>query len=377
MASLARRTIPRFLALVVVAQLLAASCQPIFAGEIATGRPKNCVPKIAELLLTGKLDPDMPLTAERARQTLKDATRRGLKPRVIAAKVGKFLVYPTLAPYRLWKTFSDVHGIVGQRTALAFPLEYVRRDGLTVVGFLIFLAVAPGSPLEMLEFYLLPKNKNDDFEKDTAVPPRSDGILVYVDAVPDDNELAGYGENDFKLRFKPRDGAYYIHATGIENMMSQLAALSRGTGKPIAELEILAHGMPGEMSIGGETLSVWRAGSLGSRVEGLRFAKDATIRLQSCFVGANFESTTGKSGENFMTELGRSLLTDGGTVIASNRIIYVTDHFPSAVQRNHKSLPEAYFDKAMVPLEAVIRVGLSAFETGNEPYRRVAIPPRN
>ncbi len=334
---------------------------------------KRCLFSNLQRFLTEKAGITDPVTPEKIKAVIAESIRHGMQPKVIATKTGKFVLYPTIAPLHLisitTRTLTQ-HGLT--KDLVQIPFEYLKQDGTTILGFVLFTQAVEKTPIKAAEYYLLPKNTNGKFEDDTSNTPRSDGTLVYVDAIPDNNSLTGYGESDFNTRFSKRDGAYYVRVSSVSNMMQQLQDLSQQTGKPIGELEILGHGLPGSISIGNEKLTSSKMYKVDGY--GIPFAKDATIRLQSCFLGANFRGPLGKPGEDFMNSLGRSLLNHGGTVIASNHIIYVTDHFPKSAKKYHEPWLETYWDMVLQPLEATIIAAIDALKTSDGSYRKVRIP---
>ncbi len=301
-----------------------------------------------------------------------DAIRNGIQPRTIVSKAAKFTFYPVVAPSTLMDASFDAlskHGLKGG--IMRVPFEYLRRDGVTLVGFVLFYENVGGSPVAAFKFYVLPNVENREFQEATARPPRTDGILVYVDAVPDNNALTGYGASDFSIRFGEREGAHYLRVTDVSNMMVQLRELSERTGRPIAELEILGHGMPGSIEIGSQQLSA----SSMKAVQGsaIPFAKDATIRLQSCLLGANFRGPLGQPGETFMKGLGDALLNEGGEVMASNHVIYVTDHFPKSARTTERSWGETFSRMAMEPLDLAVTTGMELIKSNDGDYRTIRI----
>jgi hypothetical protein len=313
------------------------------------------------------------LTSKAIQAAIAKSLRGGIRPTEVVAKFGKFIFYPSIAPVRILYITGQTlkqHGLKKGLTRV--PFEYIRKDGTTVLGFALFTQLADGTPLHVAEFLLPPTNRNGDFEEDTKVAPRADGILVYVDAMPDDNAFAGYGKNDFNERFFYRDDTYYVHAKNVSDMMHQIRNLTLSTGRPIAELEIFSHGLPGSVSIGHEKFTAADMSKIGGFQ--VPFAKDATIRFQSCLVGANFKGALGNRGENFMNDFGRSLLTHGGTVVASNHIILVIDHLPRTPHKNHKPWTQSFWEKFKEPQEAAIVAGIEVLKTDDGRYRKVRIP---
>jgi len=350
----------------------------ILAGTIHPLTPAQASPSSCAKDFIGKLvlGPDSsrvePFTAKEIRAAIKASIKKGLKPKVLLRKAGKFLIYPSIAPHKLYSTVTEQSAKGGWKGLARVPLEYLRKDGLTALGYVAFYQAVGGTPIEVINFYGFSKNENGDFERDTAIPERKDGITVYVDGVQDANGLAGYGEKDFKLRFEKREGAVYIHARDSKDMMEQIKKATADAGKPVAELEILGHGLPGTIKIGGSTLN---SNSL-SLVEGysVPFAKDALIRVQSCYLGANLKGDLGKPGETFMNGLGTRLLNQGGKVVASNRIVYVTENFTEQDQKTPKGGFERAVEVYAQPLELLMHAGFEAALDLDEPYREVVIP---
>jgi len=80
--------------------------------------------------------------------------------------------------------------------------------------------VIGGTPVSAALFYLLPKNENIDYMKETETPDRTDGLRVYVDAIPNDNILHGFGEGDSEERFRKKSG-YYLHPANTRDMQDK------------------------------------------------------------------------------------------------------------------------------------------------------------
>jgi hypothetical protein len=350
-------------------------------GDIspASANPKTQMSKLKCLLndvnhrLEAKAEAIESLTPKAIQAAITESLRAGMRPKVVLTDAGKFIFYPTLAPLRILSIAAKTlkkHGL--KKGLVRVPFEYIKQDGTTVLGFALFTQLNGGTPIQVAEYFLFPTNRNGNFEEDTKTAPRTDGILVYVDAVPDHNILAGYGKSDFDVRFSDRDDAYYIHTKNVSDMMRQLRSLSLKIGQPIAELEILGHGFPGLIGIGDEPL----ASENMDKVSGnqIPFAKNATIRLQSCLVGANSKISSGKVGDKFMSVFGSTLLNHGGTVIASNHVILVTDHFPKNAQKYHEPWMESYRNMALEPLEAAMLASIEILKTDDGRYRKVRIP---
>ncbi len=341
----------------------------------ANASPRDCAREVLGKLALGreKVAGAAP-TGKQIQDAIKESIRKGLKPKVVLLKAGKFFFYPTVMPNRILDTAAKLVAEKGWKGLASVPFEYIRKDGLTAVGFAVFYKTLEGTPIEMADFHFFTKNENGEFLRDTAVPERKDGITVYVDGVPEGNVLYGYGEKDFRTRFEKRDGAVYIHAKDPKDMMKQMEWASAKAGKPIAELEILGHGMPGMMEIGGETLNSESLPSLEGRV--VPFAKDALIRIQSCKLGANYRFGLGKPGENFMNGLGTRLLNEGGKVVASNRIIYVTGNFSEKDQKTPDTWVERVVDIYSEPFSFLTHAAFEVLLEQQDPYREVAIPPK-
>ena len=75
-----------------------------------------------------------------------------------------------------------------------------------------------------------------------------------------------------------------------------------------------------------------------------------------------------------MKNFGHALLDQGGTVVASNRIIYVTDHFPQSVRKAHKSPFEIWYEMSGEPVSFLADLVMDGIYNQNERYQKVEIP---
>ena len=339
---------------------------PCWSGEHST-----CTQRVLTKIFAPTLqDQGRVLTGKDIRTALLDQVKNGFKPKEVAGNLGKFLFYPTVAPLNLFGTAAEVAVKRGKKELWRVPFEYIKKDGLIAAGYITTYQVIGGTPVSAALFYLLPKNENIDYMKETETPDRTDGLRVYVDAIPNDNILHGFGEGDFEERFRKKSG-YYLHPANTRDMMEQLAALSEKTGKPIAQMEVLGHGAPGMIELGKDHLGVSTLSLLDHKK--VPFVKDAEIRFQSCFLGANLRCNIGKPGEDFVRGFGEKLMKNGGMVTASNRIIYVMNFSDEQMKS-----PERWYETAahlwLEPLEAAMITGTNLMIDTREPYRKVKIP---
>jgi hypothetical protein len=347
------------------------SSHPVAHAEPAG--PRECAARLLTRVFSPTLtDHGKVLTAKDLREWLLKQAKEGVRPKTIPGRLGKFLIYPTMGPLHLIAIATEIGVNRGKKELWRVPFEYLKKDGLTAVGYITTFQLLDGSPISAAEFYLLPKNENLSYLSETETPERTDGLRVYIDAVPEDNVLNGYGEIDFEGRFKKGSGVY-IHPKNTRDMIEKLAELNKKTGKTIAQVEILGHGGPGVLELGKDILDQNKLNLLHEGPE-VSFSKNAEIRFQSCFLGANLKCNLGKPGEDFIRGFGEKLLKNGGTVTASNRVIYVMNF---SHEQSHYQTPwhETAMNLFLQPLEAVGIVATNAMIETREPWRRVEIPP--
>lgn len=294
-------------------------------------------------------------------------------PIQIAKEAGTFIFYPAVAPVRILDVVAETV-LENRKAAVWIPFEYVKKDGIRIAGVAVTYAVFGGSPSEVATYFIFPHNLASDFQSQLDNSERTDGITIYVDGVPEQDTLAGFGEADFQRRFSQQQNAFYIHPRSASEMMGQIQAIAENTGKPIARLEILGHGSPGKIQIGSSSVSAANS-SLFSLLKG-KFAPKREVRFQSCSLGASFLDA--RLGEDFLKAIGSSALDQGGSVFASNHTVYVDQPFEP---KYRKPAAERAFEELLSPLQFFItsaRETGKVFGSGNEgSYRRIEIAPQN
>ncbi len=284
----------------------------------------------------------------------------------IIGGAAKLMFYPTVAPFSVFKAIDKALAQNnGFKNFYKIPFEYIKQDG----GYLLGYATLIQTQLHPL--MLFEKQATISFDEFTnKTDKKNSGITVYMDGIPNDNDLYGFGEYDFKSRVKLKSGqAIYYRPKDVADIKITLEKISREYGK-ISRLELLGHGISGLMQINNSSLN-------SDSIKNLKltnvFNKNGEIKLISCLVGSN--NTTNHTGENFMYDLGKAFLSEGGRVVAATKIISVNHHnFPEDKRKYDPTIMESYWKHFSYPFKMAILLGMELFANDKSDIRTVTIP---
>lgn len=146
------------------------------------------------------------------------------------------MFYPTIAPFRLVKFIDKMTS----KNFTKIPFEFIKQDGAYIAGYAVLIET------ELHPLMLLEKTGWIMKEFSAKTKSKSDEVVVYIDGVPKDNDLYGFGKYyDFKTRvLKESSRAFFYRPGKLADIETELKRISREQGK-IGRLEILGHGVSG------------------------------------------------------------------------------------------------------------------------------------
>ncbi len=159
----------------------------------------------------------------------------------------KVLFYPYAVPYRgLRALFRPDAEFQGQKIRMVRP-QVLIRDGVAMLGYLLLLGTATHPALVMIRvaddqddpsIFLDPYLK----QSEAALGPKPEGITLFVDGIPDGNDLEGSPEVLFDRMYGKDPDAVLVHVHGVAELAAAIRA-QQAAGKKIARLEIFGHGL--------------------------------------------------------------------------------------------------------------------------------------
>jgi len=215
--------------------------------------------------------------------------------------------------------------------ALFFPL-YAEKEAIRI-GFskdktprigrehaIGYLAIAGGAYAMNRAYFFMGA---DTFQRKTdAILKAAPKRVLVINSFPEDEEMFHLDVDEFvrKQRLLGSE-VTELQASQYDDLLRKLRGLPQAN--QFDRIEFYVHGKAGKIAFRGDTpVMVDQAALSPLRDLKLRIAAPgAELRLSSCAVAAADSKTGETVGKTFINELGKALLPDGGSVVATEKIV--------------------------------------------------------